>query len=375
MGDGVGEGVSSLTVHFEVTGPPEPVVLRDPFTWADASRTATDVFGVEQAVGDAIDIPPGVLLFAMNQVFSWGAFEPYFFAWPSLDVMVARPGESVDVTESSGVRLTGEPTSLLRWPVSVWMARSDRPGETSVPTSLPGGVLVRHLRQDAQVLLELPVLPGDVTPESSPVLRMRPSPYLPPIIQFADVDFDQRDGQSVDVAGEVLRLLRTHFPGIVPFEDGSATRYDGPVTRHLGDSRQATENLATVVRLLRPSKLPALAALMAAADGFSFRLAHNDFSARSGNEVVVRIVAPILQVNAAGEPQFWNPVYARWQPLTEMDAFYSQNEDLTRSVTRVFGLWLGVEPMVSVNKWAEKSSKARSSDRSFAAEGTIRRPE
>ena len=345
FGDIVGEGAATVSVHFEVTGRPTPVVLRDPYTWADASRTATGVFAVEQAVGDAIDIPPGLLLFALDFVFSWGAFEPYLFAWPTLDALVVRAGEGVDVTESSGVRFTGEPTSVVHWPASVWVVRSDRPAASSEPVPLPGGVFVRHLRADVQGWLELPALPGDVTAEGSPQLRMRPSPYLPPVIQFADVEFQPRENRPVDVAGEALRLLRTHFPGIVPAEDGSTTH-------HLRDVRQATENLATVVRLLRPSKLPALAGQMATADGFPIRLAGQNVSARFGDEVVVRVVAPVLKLDDAGQPTFWNPTYQRWQPLSEMDAFYSQNEDLTRSVTRVFGLWMGIEPMVSVNDWA-----------------------
>ncbi|MFD0584779.1 hypothetical protein [Dactylosporangium darangshiense] len=339
LGQIVGQASTSVQVHFQLSNP-QPVVVMDPYTWADASRTYRAGFSVDEAAEDSIDVPPGPLLTAFNLVFKWGHIEPYFFFWPTVDAVVVRPGPSVDVTESSGVRLTGEPTAVLRFDLKIRLSRSDRPGTFSDWQAIRGGVQVRVLRDDARKWLTLPDLTIDEQArDRRPELRMPYRPFLPPILQVADVELSTDPG--VDLVSITLNLLREHFPGTVPFADGRATRFSGAVVRELADSRLAAENLAAVRERLRLSNFPAIASRAATADGYSFRLVRKDLTARAGDEVVVRIRAVLPSQND------WRPTYRRWLPMAEMDAFFSHNTDLTRVAQTVTGLWAGVEPVAA----------------------------
>jgi hypothetical protein len=425
FGDIDGRGVASMGVHVEL-GAPTPVTLRDPLTWGDMSRLRRTTLGHEQVSADAIDVPPGLLLAAASVVFGWGSVEPYLFAWPTLDTVVTRAGVGIDVTESSGLRMTGIPQSVLRFPATVRLSRSDQPDAGSPTFDLPGGVLVRMAREDARRWVELAQLPGDVTVDEAPRLSLPKTNFLPPLMQISDVVFAPEPAGSgsaaegaptaeprtpapaeagasapaeagasapepggpaaaepggpapaaepggpaaaepgrpapaaepggpapaeagtVDLVEHVLGLLRQHFPGTVPHEDGSATRFSGGLTRSLADARQATENLETITRHLRTANLPNLAMQMATADGFSFRLARKDITARLGDDVVVRVRAPLFREGSGGQVEVWQ-ADGRWVPQAEMDAFLNTNEDLTHASLRTFGFWLGVEPLVSL---------------------------
>jgi hypothetical protein len=379
FGDIDGRGAASIGVHVEL-GAPTPVTLWDPLTWADMSRLRRTTLGHEQVSADAVDIPPGLLLAATSMVFGWGSVEPYLFAWPTLDTLVTRAGVGIDVTESSGLRMTGIPQSVLRFPATVHFSRSDQGDARSQAFDLPGGVLVRMAREDARRWVELPPLPSDVSADEAPRLRLPKTNYLPPLIQISDVAFKPESAGSgpaaqrapaaehgppapaadtatpasaepartVDLVEHVLALLRQHFPGTVPHEDGSATRFTGGLARSLADARQASENLETVTRHLRTANLPNLAMQMATADGFSFRLARKDISARLGDDVLVRVRAPLFREGSGGQVEVWQ-ADGRWVPQAEMDAFLSTNEDLTHASVRIFGFWLGVEPLVSLS--------------------------
>ena len=378
-----GESSASLGIHIEL-GTATPVTLFDNRTWADMSRLQRTAIGHEQVSADVIDIPPGLLLSAATLVFGQRvSFEPYLFAWPDSDMLIARAGVGVDVTASSGLRMTAVAQTVLRFTARVKLTRSDQPDAPSAEFDLPGGILVRMAFDDARRWVDIgderDHLPPDHPVEPSPQLRLSKAKYLPPIMQISDVAFAPSSGPgataeaapaaepvapvpaaepaapvpagpavAVDLVERVLSMLRRDFPGTVPHEDGSATRFEGAVSRRLADSRQARENLETVIRHLRTANLPNLAMQMATADGFSFRLTRKDISARLGDEVVVRVRAPLFRQGADGQPEMWQSD-GRWVDKAEMDTFISTSEDLTHASSRTFGFWLGVEPLVSLS--------------------------
>ncbi|MDT5027337.1 MAG: hypothetical protein QOE61_3763, partial [Micromonosporaceae bacterium] len=121
-----GQAPASVTIHFAPVNP-KVVIEKDDATWMDLDDQTMLAYNNEQVAADAFDIPPGLLLQAFGFHLPIGELEPYLMAWPTLDAIKIRSGPSLDISDLSGVRYTGEPTAVAGLDVWYWLVRSDRP--------------------------------------------------------------------------------------------------------------------------------------------------------------------------------------------------------------------------------------------------------
>src|SRR5260370_35418676 len=71
--------------------------------------------------------------------------EPFLFVWPSLDAEHSRSGAGMTTTRMSGIRTTGEPTSVIELRATLSLSRSGRPARPYQPRQLTGSVVARSL--------------------------------------------------------------------------------------------------------------------------------------------------------------------------------------------------------------------------------------
>jgi hypothetical protein len=313
----------------------------------DAFLQSATTFTPQITVSESVDLLPMPLLAALNVIFDPSSFvEPYLLASLTRDVSVTRTAAGTDITESSGVRHRGTPTSVVAFDLEMRFVRSTSPGDEwqNEWRDVPGGVHVRVPRRYAERLLDLPRVPGDGH-EGGAELRVRAdqfgqSGFVPSIMQISDVRVVGPGGESAypDLITPALDLLRDHHPGIVAMSDGRAVRGDGALSSRMG-SRQAAENQATLVRLLRPRRLPNITRQALTAEGFSFRLAATHGFARAEREVVVRVRAlPVRR------PDFLTG--GRRMPASQLEMFRGYNDDMKRTVSRGRSLVLGADPII-----------------------------
>ncbi|GIG10568.1 hypothetical protein Cco03nite_72680 [Catellatospora coxensis] len=362
FGDIDGQAPESVTIHFAPANP-RLVIESDDKTWMDIDDQTMVHYGSEQLAADGFDLPPGLFLQAFGFVLlpvvgqklpSVGKLEPYFFLWPTLDAVRVRSGPSLDVSDLSGVRFTGERTAVAKLDVYVMLGRSDRPG-LSRPEVLSNALYQRVLREDAKEWAILPALPGDVD-STKFTLHVPDIKSLTPVTRISDLTFDPlteagpaalgpRPQPLVDAA---LELIRAYYPGVVTNPDGSATHYAHGFWSHVDDARMAVENTRRVRDELNEDSAASLIRRAQGETGYSFTLSRKGVTGRWGDTIVVRVRAQRGRLHD-GRVVFEHPVYKRHQPFSEMDANKTSNRDLITTAIRDFGVWAGAQPMLALS--------------------------
>lgn len=359
FGDIAGHAPSSVTIHF-VPVNPRVIIESDDATWMDIDDQTSISHNSEQVAADGFDIPPGLLLQAFGiellpvagaALPSVAKLEPYLFAWPTLDAVRIRSGPSLDVSDLSGVRFTGERTAVVAFDVNVWLERSDRPNQLKGPSQLAQALHQRVLREDAKQWADLATLAGDVDSQSLS-LQVRPGQQLSAVTRIADLTLHS-PGQSPagprqqPLVEAVLALIRAHYPGLVVHEDGAATHYAGRWSS-VADARMALENTRRVRDQLNEDSAASLIRRAQGAAGVAFALSRKGISGRGGDQVVVRIMARRGQLADDESVTFEDPRYVRWLPLSEADANKTSNQDLITTSIKDPGIWAGLQPMLAL---------------------------
>ncbi|MER7277847.1 hypothetical protein ABT369_25740 [Dactylosporangium sp. NPDC000244] len=346
-----GQAPDGVVMSMTLTDP-VAVVEMDPKTWADFDDQVSLSFNTEQVAADAHDVPPGLFLFTMVWENLLGHLEPYFFLWPTVDAVFVRSGAGESATQLSGVRFTGERTSVVRFTVEVALTLTSKPGAEPAVLRLDRSLYVRMLREDAKQLIDLPILEGDVGSASVPVpaLRYQDLRRLHPVMRISELALAPAAGTPGPAGQALLRqaldLLRKHHPGIVPQPDGRASRHSVFLAKWMDDARMAVENIRTLRAKLSNDNLAAQMHLLLSSHGYAFRLTRSTVTSRFGDEVVVRVWARQGILAADGSTATFAPArHTRWLPLTEMDANVTSSQDLTTSWAVETGYWTGLHVM------------------------------
>ncbi|OKI44026.1 hypothetical protein A6A27_38630 [Micromonospora sp. CB01531] len=329
-GEVAGKPADSVKIHFKLSDP-QPSVVKDPYSAIDTSGTNERGVNIEKTTTDSIDVF-GPSFTAFNAIFKHAKeilaylshLEPYFMWWPFIEAGVTSNSSDINVKETVGLRTYDTETSVVAHELHVRFEHSDQPGKFSEWQSVPGGVSLRMLRNDAAKVVSLPAeSAGDDVASVDPELQLPADLPLPsPFVQLAGVRLDGHDGgpdqQNRDLVAVTLDLLREHQSSVL-----------------------TAENVATVTKLLREDNLPIIAPLAAAADGFPFRLMAKDVKDPSGHlddEVVVR-VHMVEQPGAKFDYR---------EPGGELDTFRTSTTDLSHELSRNAQLWYGLEPVISL---------------------------
>ena len=343
----------SVIVTVELINP-RVVVARDPSTWADADYRSVLATSVAATAREMFTIPPGLLLLAFNLSIFTDLLTPWLHLLLGVDAAMTRPGPGTATTEMSGTRLVNEPTTVTRFDARVGLTRSDQPEREPELIVLPRSTWIRALRSDTRRLwADLPYLPGELGGPDNPGPVLRPPANMhmnwPPMLRLSDLDGAEK---LFDTA---MRMLRRHFPGMVPNADGTATRWEGPVGRYLADSRLPVENARMLREMLEPKNLAARFSRLLSPNGYPIRLARSTVAGRFGEEVVVRVRARLGNLPSPAQPApsavvYQEPSFRDYLPDVEMDFFIATVRDLVLSSSKIWSTWYGLQAMVGVTQ-------------------------
>ncbi len=370
-GPGGGSPVS-VTWWLELYAEDVPV-LSDGATWMDLDDRQFRSSGKSIASADAIDIPPGLMLFALQ--LNWlrlDWLEPFLFFWPTLDAEQSRSGAGMATTKLTGIRYTGERTAVTRLRAVIRLARSDRPGvRPPVPLSAP--VFVRALRKDTAQWADLPPLDGDVGSASRPAPALRPPENiaanlgsLTRVTELTDPETGSDDGPgSDDSAGgphgagghggvdglyrQAERILWLHHPGFLPEPDGG-TGYGQHAPGSWAENKFARANQRQLRQGLKADIIRANIRQAATSEGYTIPVAKVMAHGRGTQWAVVRVRARFGAYAADGTFVPAQPEMSAWLPDSELDAWTSEDQDTIAAQLRIAGLWAGLQAVIGVGQ-------------------------
>ncbi|RKE22068.1 hypothetical protein BX266_5483 [Streptomyces sp. TLI_171] len=346
FGDHEGRTPAALNVKLRLTRP-EVKVTRDTSTWMDIDDRVTRIAEWALAHEDSIDIPPGLMLFALNfAVMSKDSLTPWLWFWPTLDAEMAHTGAGMATTEFTGVRYVGESTTVSSFAVEAVITRTDRPQDEPIVVQLDDPMWLRSLSKDAKEWAKLPEPPStEGTPEPAPVLKLADGIGL----NFGNMHrFSELEGAD-DLLENVEQELNERFPGLLPSPDGNEHWNQGVVGRVL-DNKFAGTNQRRLHQALHPDTLRAHRSELMSADGYSVVLSKAHVFGPEQEDVTVRIRAEHGKVGEDGAVIPAEPKMSAWLPDSELDVNRTEEQDSTLAAATILGAWLGPQATYSIGE-------------------------
>jgi hypothetical protein len=332
--------------------PEEVTVLADDGTWMDIDQR--EVRGQGRSVGsaDAIDIPPGLMLWAVPVNFlrlDW--VEPFAYFWPTLDAEQVRSGPGLATTKTAGIRYTGERTAVTRFRPRLRIARSDQPGQVTPSRQLDAPLFVRSLRKDVARWAALPRMDDDPGGPGRPLpygqLRAPENfeAYLGSLIQPTDLT----GADGLYAAAEQV-LLRGH-PEFLPSPGGSERAAEHMPGSWVTANQFAVANQRRLKKGLSQDMLLANLRQAATGEGYTIVL-HKGAPLQPSGTAVVRVRARFGRFDAAGDWITEPPAWSQWLPDSELDVNVTEEQDTLLTHVKVAGLLGGVQTVIGVGEAA-----------------------
>ncbi|MFD9123965.1 hypothetical protein [Kitasatospora sp. NPDC059571] len=345
FGDHAGRTPAAVSVTVRLTRP-QVVIERDDATWMDIDDRATRVAEWALAHEDSIDIPPGLMLFALNfGVRSKDTLTPWLWFWPTLDAELAHTGVSTATTDFGGIRYFGEPTTVTRFAVEAELSRSDRPQDPPVVVQIDGPLWLRTLHKDAAQWAELPQISTSDTGQV-PELRLTGAIGL----DFGRLHrLTELDGADA-LLDRVEEHLHERFPGLLPTPGTGTERWNDSLTGHVLANKFAGTNLRQLRQALHPDTLRAKGEQLISKHGYTVPLSKAHAFGLGHEEIVVRIRAQLAETQSDGSLVDSRPEMSAWLPRSEMDISRTEEQDSVLAAVTILGGWLGPQATYSISE-------------------------
>ena len=260
---------------------------------ADAEMRAN---GVDEAVATAVDVPPGVMLFAPQlNLLKNDWLEPFAYLWPTLDAEQSRSGPGMSTTRFVGIRYTGERTSVTEFKIAaIRMARSDRAGVVDDRGPVSGPVFIRSLRKDVSRWAVVPPMADDpgATDRPAPLVRAPENvgAHIGSLTRVTELD------GADELYDQAERILLRDHPGYLPRTDGEVPWLaQSEVARKVAAANQRQLRTGLSAEGIRGNIRQA-----ATSDGYSIVLVKEAGYGRSAEYAVVRVRARFGYFDATG---------------------------------------------------------------------------
>jgi hypothetical protein len=348
----------SVTWWLELI-PVEIPVRSDGGTWMDLDDRQMRAHDRYISNADAIDIPPGLMLFGLPvNLLGVDWLEPFFYLWPTLDTELGRSGSGMTTTKTSGIRYTGEPTSVTRFRARLKIVRSDEDAAGRNWQDLAAPVFVRSLRKDVAPFARLlgigdPLTSGGPQEPAEGILRAPANlpANLGSLTRVTELTpLPAQPGQPppslYSLAEEIL--LRSH-PGYLPAAGGT----DGGEVHVPGawviKNEFAAANRQRLKAALAGDAIRANIRQAATGEGYSIVLPKGA-ALKAADWIVIRVRARFGELDAGGNWVPSAPVWSDWLPDSELDAYTIEEQDTLLSQTRIAGLWVGAQVIAGIGQ-------------------------